>query len=174
MGWFHHLQRAAPTGLLRYWLQRLRKLELCAQEVRFKRELTEWTQLAFATPEWEPWRVQSSFRHTGQLKDAQLLGAERQNLLWINGVLPFFLAFARQRQEVALEQLLYRILMVLPPEPENRHTRFLRKRLFGLSAPEFALHSCGARQGLLQIARDYCHNFYQGCQQCELLDLLRP
>ena len=90
------------------------------------------------------------------MPDQHLLGEQRQVLLWVNGLLPFFLAYARQHQEPELESLLYRLLLVLPPEPENRHTRFLRQRLFALEAPAFsteqllnATRNAATCQGLL-------------------------
>lgn len=173
VGWFHHLQRVAPLGLLRFWLQQLKTLEPLATTDTLRQALLQLSDQAFHTPDWEPWRKHAGFAQTAILPDQQLLGEQRQVLLWVNGLLPFFLAYARQHQEPELESLLYRLLLVLPPEPENRHTRFLRQRLFALEAPAFPLSNCSMQQGMLQLAKDFCHNFHQGCHRCELVTLLQ-
>ena len=173
IGWFHHLQRVASVGLLGYWLQQLRRLEPLSTTEALRQQVLQLSADAFGTPDWEIWRRHAGFAQTAILPDQQLLGEQRQVLLWVNGLLPFFLAYARQQSEPTLESLLYRILLVLPPEPENRHTRFLHKRLFALEPPQFSLRNCAMQQGMLQLAKDFCHNFRQGCPRCELVDLLQ-
>ena len=54
-----------------------------------------------------------------------------------------------------------------------RHTRFLQQRLFALEALTFPLSNCSMQQGMLQLAKDFCHNFHQGCHRCEPVTLLQ-
>ena len=56
---------------------------------------------------------------------------------------------------------------------KNRHTCFLRQRLFALEAPAFPLSNCAMQEGMLQLAKDFCHNFHQGYHRCELVTLLQ-
>jgi hypothetical protein len=165
------LAQRLPWSALQSWLQQLKMLELLATTDTLRQTLLQLSDQAFHTPDWEPWRKHAGFAQTAILPDQQLLGEQRQVLLWVNSLLPFFLAYARQHGE--LEPLLCRLLLVLPPEPENRYTRFLRQRLFALEAPAFPLSNCSMQQGMLQLAKDFCHNFHQGCHRCELVTLLQ-
>ena len=104
---------------MRFWLQQLKTLEPLATTDTLRQALLQLSDQAFHTPDWEPWRKHAGFAQTAILPDQQLLGKQRQVLLWVNGLLPFFLTYARQHQEPELESLLYRLLLVLPPEPEK-------------------------------------------------------
>ena len=101
----------------------------------------------------------------------RLLGQDRLVIVWANALLPFFLAQARRQQDTALEHLLFRMFLVLPPEAGNRITRFMHQRL-ALASSRRSPESLGHRQGLLQIHEDFCRNFHQGCRRCEFPDLV--
>jgi len=40
-------------------------------------------------------------------------------------------------------------------------------------APHLKVNSFGYRQGMLQVHADFCRNFFQGCADCELIELLQ-
>ena len=85
----------------------------------------------------------------------------------------FFLAYARKEKDMQLEKLLFWIFMVLPPEASNQKTHFMERRLWTSSYHHLKLNSFGYRQGMLQVHADFCRNFFQGCADCELLELLQ-
>ena len=111
--------------------------------------------------------------HVKSNRKSELIGLDRKVIIWANAILPFFLAYARKEQDMQLEQLLFRIFMVLPPEASNQKTRFMERRLWTSSYRHLKLNSFGYRQGMLQVHADFCRNFFQGCADCELLELLQ-
>ena len=61
--------------------------------------------------------------------------------------------------------------MILPPEALNSKTRFMEKQLWTSSRKELKFNSFGYHQGMIQAYSDFCRNFYQGCAECEFLEL---
>ncbi len=163
---FHHLRHAATSGLTATWLEVLATLQGQAEQPKFRNCILEASLVRFPTPEWESWE---------QLGDSgtstRLVGQDRLVIIWGNALLPFFLAQARRQQDTALEHLLFRIFLVLPPETDNRITRFMQQRL-AIKPSRQSPESLGHRQGLIQIHEDFCRNFHQGCRRCELPDLV--
>ena len=49
----------------------------------------------------------------------------------------------------------------------------MERRLWTSSYRYLKLNSFGYRQGMLQVHADFCRNFFQGCADCELLELLQ-
>ncbi len=124
---------------------------------------------AFDTPLDEPWRRRVSFTHPPLKQEARMIGTDRIIIIMANAVLPFFLAYARRREDEELEKLLYRMFIVLPPEAPNQRTRFMERRLM----PIFALpRTLRMQQGLLQIHQDFCASFQEGCHVCRFPDLI--
>ena len=163
---FHHLRHTTTSGLAAAWLEVLATLEGQAGQPKFRNRILDASLALFPTPEWESWE---------QLGDSKqpmrLLGQDRLVIVWANALLPFFLAQARHQQDTALEHLLFRMFLALPPEAGNRITRFMQQRL-ALAPSRRSPESLGHRQGLLQIHEDFCRNFHQGCPNCELPGLV--
>ena len=110
-----------------------------------------------------------------QINTTQLVGKDRQTVIWANAVLPFFLALARHEKELEQENLLNQLFMILPAEDSNSKTRFVENRLWFSELSKSAklkMNTFGNRQGLIQIQHDFCRNFHQGCVRCELPRLL--
>ncbi len=172
IGMFHHVYRLSPQGLLKGWLKILTDLETISTEKSLKKQTLWQTQNLFATPDWEIWQSFLGLPDTRNSSLAQLIGKDRQLIIWANAIIPFFLAYARHEKWLALEKLLYRLFIVLPPESTNRRIRFMEKRL--LPFPSIALKNKSLRfqQGLLQIHQDFCQSFDQGCERCQLLRFL--
>ncbi|MGA1599141.1 MAG: DUF2851 family protein [bacterium] len=167
---YHHLQCTSSTGLLRTWLELL--IHLNPDDPQLRQEALRRTELLWEAPEWEIWK---SCWHAGtspHSRGLSLMGADRLLVLWANALLPFFLAYARRHEDRALEQLLFRIFMALPGEAVNQKIRFMQHRLSLSRFPQARFNSLGGRQGLLQLHRDFCHNFHQGCGRCGLPELL--
>ena len=175
LGMFHHLYRVANKGLLKHWLVVFRNLSQFADEKELRLQALSETEKLFLTPDWEIWQQHLVLGKSKHGYSSQLVGRDRQIILWANAVLPFFLAYSRHENEPELEKLLYRIFMILPAEASNSKTRFMEKRLWFSElpkSPKQKLNTFGNRQGLIQIQHDFCRNFYQGCVRCELPRLL--
>ncbi|MGK5093842.1 DUF2851 family protein [Deltaproteobacteria bacterium TL4] len=173
IGLYHHLRLVAVEGLLKSWLKMLQQLDVYRDQEGLKKQVLKQTQLLFETPDWEIWQTHFSSSSSSQPRPIQLIGTDRQTILWANAILPFFLAFARQEKDRNLEKLLYQIFLVLPPESSNKHTRFMEKRLQLPKKGSNHYKTLGSQQGLIQISQDFCHNFYQGCKNCEFVELLK-
>ena len=66
----------------------------------------------FSTMDWEVRQQHLVLEKTKHTFLSQLVGDDRQILLWANTVLPFFLENARHENEPELEKLLYRLFMI--------------------------------------------------------------
>jgi len=175
LGMFHHLYRVANEGLLKRWLLVFLNLSQYADEKVLRLQALSETEILFSTPDWEVWQQHLVLGKTKHTFSSQLVGKDRQIILWANAVLPFFLAYARHENEPELEKLLYRLFMILPAEASNSKTRFMEKRLWFSGFPKsgkLKLNTLGNRQGLIQIQHDFCRNFHQGCVSCELPGIL--
>ena len=175
LGMFHHLYRVANEGLLKRWLEVFHNLSLFVDEKELRRQALAETEKLFSSPDWEVWQKHLVLGKSKQTNSTQLIGKDRQIILWANAILPFFLAFARHEKETELEKLLYRLFMILPAEASNSKIRFMEKRLWYSElkkSTKLKLNTFGSHQGLIQIQHDFCRNFHQGCVRCELPKLL--
>lgn len=171
VGMFHHLYAMGRRGWLQAWLAFLRRLDDLRDQPEFRKEALLALEAFFLTPDWESWRRRVSFQVREMERSARLIGSERTVMLMANAVLPYFLAVARSQGDLELERVLYRLYIVLPPEGPNRRTRFMEKRLAGLTRLKKSLRT---QQGLLQIHQDFCTSFYEGCDRCGFPDLIAP
>ena len=172
IGMFHHLYRLSTEGLLKGWLKGLTELESVSAETSLKKKTLERSSELFATPDWEIWQSFLGLPTSHSSSSAQLIGKDRQLVIWANAIIPFFLAYARHQKWIALEKLLFRLFLVLPAESANNRTRFMEKRLLPFPAITLKHKTLRIQQGLLQIREDFCQSFDQGCRQCQLLHFL--
>lgn len=172
IGMFHHLYHLNMEGLLKEWLKRLKFLETIVAETTLKKQILQQTQEMFATPDWEAWQTYLGLPASSTPQTTQLIGKDRQIIIWANAIIPFFLAYARQEKWVELEKLLYRLFLILPPEASNYRTRFMEKRLLPFPSTRLRPRTLRIQQGLIQIHQDFCRNFEQGCAQCQLIGFL--
>ena len=125
----HHLHRVANEGLLKQWLLAFLDLSQYVDEkVLYRQTLTE-IAILFSTPDWEVWQQHRVLEKSKHIFSSQLVGKDRQIILWTYTVLPSFLAYARHKNEPELEKLLYRLLMILTAEASKSKIRFMEKRL---------------------------------------------
>ena len=172
IGMFHHIYHLSSQGMLKGWLRVLKDLEAIAIEKTLKKLALQRTQALFATPDWDGW--QSYFGVSASQYDgsSQLIGKDRQVIIWANAIIPFFLAYARRENWLELEKLLYRLFIVFPPEAPNYRTKFMEKRLLPFPSTELRPRTLRMQQGLIQIHQDFCQNFDQGCGDCQLIRFL--
>ena len=169
VGLFHHLYAMGAGGWLKGWLALLRDLDALRDSPELKKTAQEKLGRVFDSHPWEPWRWLVSFSHNPLQQSAALVGADRITIVVANAIIPFFLAYARRREDPELEKLIYRLFIVLPPEAPNRKTRFMEKRLMPLGPMTRTLRM---HQGLLQVYQDFCTSFYEGCLKCRFPDLI--
>ena len=152
-----------------------RNLSVFSEDKELQRQALPETELLFSTPDCGIWRKNLVLGKSKQINTTQLVGKDRQTVIWANVVLPFFLALACHENVPGLEKQLYKLFMILPAEASNSKTRYMEKRLWfsELSkSTKLEMHTFGNRQGLIQIQHDFCRNFHQGCVRCELPRLL--
>ena len=167
VGLFYHLWGHGSNGLLKGWLGLLLELDKIRDDSNFKKKSLQLLEKAFDAPPNEEWNHRFSFNTSKQEKKARLIGEEKIISIIANAVVPFFLALARQNGDKELEKLLYRLFIVLPSEGKNSIVRFMEKRLaFSKPVP----NTLRFHQGLIQIHKDFCLRFDQGCQNCEFVD----
>ncbi len=169
VGMFHHLYEMGRDGWLKGWLRFLHELDALRDQPALKKSALLMLERCFDTPAKEPWRHMVGFAGPAMKQDARLIGDDRIIIVMANAVLPFFLAYARRRKDRELEKLLYRLFIVLPPEAPNQRTRFMERRLMVLDKLPRTLRT---QQGLLQIHRDFCISFAEGCENCGFPDLV--
>lgn len=169
-GLYHHLEIVRHDGLLKSWLRMIYRIaETISKQSRAK-TLAQLDEL-FPTPDWDPFSHLFSLEHSKAKASSRFIGKNRQLIIFINAVIPFFLAWARYHKDLALEKKIFLIYMSLPSEGENQKTRFLKKRLGG-SIPLKFRNILPQTQGLIQIYQDCCSNFYEGCENCSFLKIL--
>ncbi|MDH5561448.1 MAG: hypothetical protein OEY59_11420, partial [Deltaproteobacteria bacterium] len=136
--------------------------------------IIELLDMMFPQPEWDPLcfliKAESKNKLNGKTR---FIGKDRQLIILVNSVIPFFLAWSKKHGNQELEKTLFSLFLLLPPEGKNKKTVFLEQRLF-VSHPEFKIiNNLGYYQGLIQLYDDCCRSFYEGCLNCSLLERLK-
>ena len=123
----HHLYRVANECLLIQWLLVFLNLSQYVDEKVLCQQATAETEILSSTPDCEVWQQYLVLGKTKHTFSSQLVGKERQRILLVNVVLPFFLAYARHENYSEIEKLLYRLFIILPEKASNSKIRFMKK-----------------------------------------------
>jgi len=99
-------------------------------------------------------------------RPAAMVGTGRINAILGNVLVPAAAAFGWSGADLPPEHL-------LPAEPMNSIMKHTAHALFGRDHPPSLYRSGLARQGLLQVAADFCFEGRAHCLTCRLADLLR-
>lgn len=171
-GLVHHLEATLHQGLLKTWLKLLWEAEAAlGQKQGWKQVQTQVAGL-FPNPPQNPLTqvlTPKTAKMSGQ--PLALIGLERQRVLLVNAVIPFFLAYALAKQDRALEKTLFGLFLLLPCEGENHKTLAMEARLLAGVQGWGRKNLCYA-QGLIQLYEDWCGP-EPDCQCCGLLRLLQ-
>jgi len=174
-GLFYHLEKIHFQGLIKSWLKFFNDCrgELDKGKSGLKK-IMSYLDNMFPQPDWEPLSLlihaKSKQRNNSNYK---LIGRQRQLIILVNSVLPFFLAWAQTNDDKDLEKTLFALFLLLPAEGQNSKTRFMEERLFNIH-PDFKVSkNLSYHQGLIQLNEDCCLSFYEGCQNCSLLKLIK-
>lgn len=175
VGLYYHLEKVHFQGLLKSWLKFLMDCRpaIAARKHQSKMVL-EMLDEMFPQPDWEPlnWLLSASSQKKTD-KRIRLIGKQRQLIILVNAIIPFFLSWARECGDRDLESTLFNLFLVLPAEAKNRKTRFLEQRLLPLN-PKFKMKkNLSYHQGLIQLHDDCCKSYYEGCRNCSLVKLIQ-
>ena len=101
-----------------------------------------------------------------------LLGSTRVTDLAVNVVLPWLWIRAVEGKNAAMQGTLEHRYFAWPPAEDNSVLRLARQRLLGKTSP-CALPGAAARQGLIQMVRDFCDHSNAICEQCKLPEVVK-
>ena len=174
-GLYYHLDKVQFHGLVKSWLKFIHECH-AAIEKKTRQRATVLALLdeMFPQPEWDP-LSHMLFATSSRLseKSVRLIGKQRQLIILINSIIPFFLHWAKQKQDRELERTLFDLFLLMPAESKNSKTHFLEQRLFSLN-PDFKIKkNLSYHQGLIQLHDDCCKSYYEGCWNCSLVKLMQ-
>ncbi len=172
-GLFYHLELISFHGLTKSWLRFLQQCQGLLDENGAKRKILNSLDLMFPQPDWDPLNhYLSPLLSKNKLTKTRLIGRQRQLIILINSIIPFFLSWSKIFEDKQLEKTLLALILILPPEGKNHKTRFMENRLFQMDNNANMDKNLSYYQGLIQIHEDCCTSFYEGCDNCSLLKLL--
>jgi len=173
-GLFYHLEQIKFNGIFKSWLIFLKKCQkIMDKNLEPVINIQKQLELLFPQPEWEPLSHVFSLHRPKKTKSKhKLIGKNRQLIILVNSILPYFLAWARKNQDSEFEKTLFKLFVLLPSEGSNRKTKFMEFRLNSKSSRNIKKRLF-YHQGLIQIHDDFCRNYYEGCKSCSFLNLLK-
>ncbi len=128
----------------------------------------------FPQPNWDPLNhlivATSKQPHPSKLR---LIGKQRQLIILVNSILPFFTAWSKLHQERELEKTIFALFLILPAEGQNRKTKFMEQRLLNTHPDIGIKKNLSYHQGLIQLHDDCCRSFYEGCNNCSLVKMMK-
>jgi hypothetical protein len=170
-GFYYHLEKIRFQGLLKSWLHFLSEMaSILEAETKPLKKIFKNLNDFFPQPEVVPLDTKDS--KTKKYLSSKLIGKQRQLIILVNTIIPFFIAWARYNNDRVLEKVLFRFYLLLPPEGSNRKTRFMENRLIPAEHRGEMVKNMAYHQGLIQIHDDCCKSFYEGCVNCSLLSRL--
>lgn len=100
-----------------------------------------------------------------------LIGAHRAAVLWINGIFPYLLVLAEERNRNELQADLRELMHHASLPLGDQRTRRVKHQLFG-SGAEGVRHTGVVDQGMHELFRSYCRYGPGGCSRCPVQDRL--
>lgn len=171
---FHHLEKVSNQGILKSWLLSLQTItELINNEKKPIPKILNQLETMFPQPSWEPLNEHLTTTDKKQKSPVRMVGKHRLLIIMVNAILPFFLAWSRLHNDKTLEKQLFALFLILPNEGGNKKTKFMEQRLFKQQTDFQCRKNLSYHQGLIQLHDEFCKNFYEGCQSCSLLKLLK-
>lgn len=174
-GLYYHLEKIQFQGLLKSWLSFFQDCrETLEENPKNVRIIIVLLDQMFPQPEWDPLNhlVFATSKQTNVSK-LRLIGKQRQLIILVNSIIPFFLAWSKCHNDKTLEKTLFALFLLLPAENKNRKTRFMEQRLLQLNQDIKIKKNLSYHQGLIQLHDDCCKSFYQGCDNCSLIQMIR-
>jgi len=170
-GLFHHFEWTKTRGLVKSWLGFFYQVEeLLSQNKRVVPAVLALLDEYFPSPETDRLTHFNSFAAKQPSPSPQrLIGAERQRVLLVNTVMPFFLSWAVFSGDRRLERTLFGLFLLLPNEGKNYKTEAMSLRLGLGKAPLKLRSNLACHQGLIQFYDHLCGDFFdKDCVGCPL------
>ncbi len=100
----------------------------------------------------------------------RLIGRERSAIMFINIIIPVLLVYARKREDMVLEEGLFKAYKLHPKLSHNNVTTFMSCRIFGQDIQKKNIvNNARRQQGLIQIFKDFCESDDIACKRGVLL-----
>lgn len=158
------------TGVLRKILISFEKIDNEMSDVRQTKEIINNTESIFLELYDEFWSHYYTFGGTRIKNIGRLIGRERSAVIFINIIIPVLLVYARKKNDIVLEERLFKAYKQHQKLSPNNITRFMNYRILGKDIHDTSVVKTAKRQqGLIQIFRDFCENDDIACERCVLL-----
>ena len=158
------------TGIFRVTLESFERIDGNKNEVAQIKTIIKNTESVFLELYDEYWSYYYTFGGKRLKGPERLIGRERSSVMFINIIIPVLLAYARKREDLVLEEWLFKAYKLHPKLSHNNVTRFMSCRIFGQDTQKKNIVSNARRQqGLIQIFKDFCESDDIACKRCVLL-----
>ncbi len=166
VGLFYHLNYVCKKGIFTTWLACLQNIFSMIEKNQFsQRLLQQELNKLFPMPEEEGlYRYYLPTSLTEMKKPMKCIGTQKQIIIFINVIIPVFLAWSLQTKEKDLQRILLAIFLVFPYETENHKIKIIKKKL----ACTQKYNNLALHQGLIQLFDSYCGKAKQQCSTCLL------
>ncbi|MFQ5963955.1 MAG: DUF2851 family protein [Candidatus Scalinduaceae bacterium] len=157
-------------GIFRIILKSFERVDGNANEVEQTKIIIKNIETVFMKLYDEYWSYYYTFGGKRLKNRERLIGRERENIIFINIIIPVLLAYARKRDDSILEDRLFKVYRQHPKLSPNNVTRFMSCRIFGQDIRKRkVINNARRQQGLLQIFKDFCESDDIACKRCALL-----
>ena len=161
------------TGIFRVILTSFEKTDKNKSDIDKIKTIIKNTMSIFLELYDDHWSHYYTFGGKRLRTKRRLIGKERATVIFINIIVPVFLAYARKREDSELEGKLFKAFKQHPKLSPNNITRFMGYRILGKDLQEGSVvNSARRQQGLLQIFKDFCESNDITCEKCVLLQTI--
>jgi len=167
------LSESYETGIFRVILTSFEKTDKNKSDIVKIKTIIKNTMSIFLELYDDHWSHYYTFGGKRLRTKRRLIGKERATVIFINIIVPVFLAYARKREDSELEGKLFKVFKQHPKLSPNNITRFMGYRILGKDSHEGGVvNSARRQQGLLQIFKDFCESDDIACEKCVLLQTI--
>ncbi|GAX59257.1 lipoprotein [Candidatus Scalindua japonica] len=164
------LAENSETGIFRVIVNTFEKADTIGNEVAGIKTVIKDTESVFLELYDDHWSYYSTFGGIRLKKKQRLVGRERAAVIFINITIPVLLAYARKKNDSALEEKLFKAYKQHAKLSPNNITKFMNYRILGKNYKEVSIvNSARRQQGLLQIFKDFCESDDIACERCVLM-----
>ncbi len=158
------------TGIFRIILESFERIDSHKNEVAQIKTIIKNTESVFLELYDDYWSYYYTFGGKRLKGPERLIGRERSSVMFVNIIIPVLLAYARKREDLVLEETLFKAYKLHPKLSHNNVTKFMSCRVFGRDTQKKNIVSNARRQqGLIQIFKDFCESDDIACKRCVLL-----
>ena len=163
-GLAHFLAAHVDTGLETLFLRILEDFPLDGGKGDRRRWLKRIALLFFSPLDY--WARRYTWGGKKLSRPVALIGQDKVGLMFVNVIIPFFLARARVFENQDDEEKIRIIYHSMPVSEDNSVTRLMTGLVFKNVMPEGSSRSVAHTQGLTQIYSDFCRAGAPGCSSC--------